>query len=398
MRKRKMPTAPSEQPLSHEEVRRRHQKRARRLMWRRLLVVALLFIAIWLVWKNWDTVAPDKLLAKLQDFASDTAGTYPVDISGTEGRALVRSQSYTALLGDSYLTYYNDNGGEVNRYACTYATPLTRAEGKYVLVAEQGGRRLMLTTRSMLLTELTLEREILSVSLNSKGQFAVLLQGTQGYAVELVVYNSKGEPLYSRQRATLASEVALSADSKTVALVSLNATDGALSTTVEAFSLASTDTASLCSHTLPDTLVYRLEFISKNRLVAVGEAGATVFSLGKEAPVSYSIGTDRLLGYVTSDDAVALVTRPAGTTDGGTVTMLMHDGNLACQVPFDGEFRHLSSYGRRCVLLTDSQVQLIDTLGGGKSATVAADGQQVVLSGNSAVVLGLSVLQEYSLF
>ncbi len=397
MKKKNTHVATGGQPPSHVEARRRHRKRARRLMWRRLLVAAALFIGVWLVWRNWDTVAPDKLLANLQDFASDTAATYPVDIAGTEGRALVRSQGYTALLGDSYLTYYNDHGGEVNRYACTYATPLVRAEGKYVLVADQGGKRLMLTTRSMTLANMTLEREILSVSLNTKGQFAVLMQGTQGYAVELLVYNQKGELLYSRQRNTLASEVALSADGKTVALISLNATGGALSTTVEAFSLSSTDTAALCSHTMPNTLLYRLEFLTKDRLLAVGENGATVFSLTDEPPVSHPIGGDRLLGYVTAEDMVALVTQPAGTTDGGDVTVLTHEGTVSSRVEFSGEFRHLSSSGRRFLLLTDRQVQLIDRAGGGKAAAVPADGQQAVLYGNNAVVLGINAIQEYAL-
>ncbi len=385
--------ASNEQPTS----RQRHRKRARRLMWRRLIIIAAVFIGIWLVWSNWDTLAPDKLLARLQDFASDTAGTYPVDIAGTEGKALVRSQSYTALLGDSYLTYYNDRGGEVNRYACTYATPLVRTAGRYVLVAEQGGRRLMLTTRSMELNNMTLEREILSVSVNKKGQFAVLTQSTQGYAVEVTVYNQKGDVLYNRRRSTLASEVALSPDGKTVALISVNAVGGALGTTVEAFSLTSTEAEALCSHTSPDTLLYRLEFLSNKRLLAVGENGVLVFPLDGGAPVAHTIGSEVLLGYVTAEDGVALVTRSAGATDGGVVSVLSQKGELSCRASFTGEFRHISASGRRYLLLTDQQAQLFDRNGAGKAAQIAADGQQAVLCNNSAVVLGLSVMQEYIL-
>ncbi len=388
-------TADDRQPASREDARRRHRRRARRLMWRRVIVLLALFIGVWVVWRNWDTLAPDKLLARLQDFASDTAGTYPVDISGTEGRALVRSQNYTALLGDSYLTYYNNHGGEVNRYPCTYSSPLVRTAGRYVLVAEQGGRRLMLTTRSLLLADLSLEQKILSVSLNKKGQMAVLTQGAQGYAVELLVYDQKGELLYSRRRNTLAGEVALSPDGKTAALISVDAVGGALSTSVEAFSLSSTDTAALSSYTAPDTLLYRLEFLSNRCLAAVGENGALVFTIGENVPTAYTLNSATLLGYAASEDGLALVTRALGAPDGGAVTVLDHTGKECRRVDFTGEFRSISASGRRYLLLTDSRAVLCDRNGAGKEVAVAADGQQAILNGNSAVVLGLSALQEY---
>ncbi len=366
-------------------------------MWRRVIVLVAIFASAVLIWRNWDTLAPDKLLARIQDWLGDASGSYPVDISGTEGKALLKCQGYTVLLNDSYLTYYNDRGGEVNRYTCTYTSPLVRAEGKYVLVAEQGGRRLMLTTRSSTLLDMTMNSDILSVSLNAKGQIAVLTQGTQGYAVDLFVYTHKGEQVYSRQRNALASDVALSPDGKAVALVSVDAVNGMLSTTMEAFLLKSTDTAALCAHTVSDTLVRRIEFLDKDRMVAIGESGAWLFSLDGSAPTVYAIGTDRLLGYTLSDTDVALVTRPAGTTDGGVVTVVSADGVMQCQVPFSGEFRHMTSYKSQYLLLTDRQVQTLDSSGAGASVAIGADGQQAVLTDNSAIVLGLSMIQKYPL-
>lgn len=385
------------QPHSREEARRRHKRRARLLMWRRLIVIVVIFVGAWAIWKNWDTLAPDKLLANMQDAIGDASGSYPVDISGTDVRTMVRSQNYTVLLSDSYLTYYNDQGGEVTRYSCTYSSALTRTAGKYVLVAEQSGKRLLLSTRSMTLADMTMEHKILSADVNEKGQIAVLTQGTQGYAVELIVYDRKGTELYRRSRVSLASEVTLSPDGKTVALLSVEATGGVLNTVVETFSLSSTDPQAMYAYTAVDTLLYRMEFLTNQQLFAVGEQGAWMISLKEEKPTEIPIDGQQLLGYATAQDSVALVLRPLGSTDGGTVRVIDTAGDDVCHVPFIGEFRHLSAEGRQFLLLTDSAVQIIDKNGAGKSADVAADGQQAVLYGNNAVVLGLSALQQYSL-
>lgn len=395
--KRTRARAQNGKPPSHEDARRQRRKRARRLMWKRLITVVLVAVAVWAAWRNWDTVAPDKLLARVQDLISDTAGTYPVDISGSNVQHLARSQNYNVTLSDSYLTYYNDKGGEVTRYSCTYSTATLRTAGKYVLVAERGGKRMLLTTRSMQLCDITAEQNILAATVNAKGQIAVLTQSTQGYAVELTVYDRRGQVLYSRKRSTSASEVALSSDGKTVALLSLEAKNGVLNTVVEAFSLSSTDAAALTEYTAADTLLYRLDFLSNNRLVAVGENGAVVVPTDGKEPTVYTIDGQQLLGYAVANNSVSMVVRPMGDTHGGTVIVLDKNGKETCRVSFDGEFRHLSAYGTQHLLLTDGVAQAIQQTGAGRSASVEADGQQAVLNGNHAVVLGLSAIQQYTL-
>ena len=244
---------------------------------------------------------------------------------------------------------------------------------------------------------MTAPEKIIAVALNEKGQFAVLTQGTQGYTVQVTVYDRKGVPLYSRSRNLLATDVALSADGRQVALLSVEAENGVLHSVVEAFSLSSTDAEALISYTAQDTLLYRLAYQRNGRLAAVGENGALVLDNSGNPPEIYSAGDGRVLGYAAGDNCLALAVRRYGDTTDGQVTVLDGAGRERCTVPFTGEFRHLSADGHRFLLLTNGQAQIITTAGAGKSATLAADGQQAVLSGNSAIVLGLNAIQSYPL-
>ncbi len=377
------------------ERRRRSKQRARRNTLRRLAVFAVVVILALVLWQNWDTLAPDKLISRLQDSMNDSGDGWPVDVSGSGATRLVRTQSYTAVLSDSYLTYYNSRGGEVTRYGCSYSAPLLRQAGKYVLLAEQEGRRLLLTTRSALLQELTMEEKILSVAINEKGRFAVLTQGPGGYAVKVTVYDRKGEQIYARSRMSMATEVAISPDGERVALLSVQAQNGSLSSAVEVFDLESDAQDALFTYTAKDTMLYRLTYV-RQELVAVGEERAVALNDQGQAAV-FTTGASRILGYCVGERYVALALRDYGETAGGQVAILDGNGVEHARVDFAGDFRHLSAEGDRFLLLTDSAVQTVTEAGAGKQAAVAADGRRAVQLDGKAIVLGLNTLQAYSL-
>lgn len=384
-------------PSSREDNRRRHRRRSRLLMLRRLLVVALVAALAVVLWTNWDTLAPDKLFAQLQDSLDAATGTFPVDISGTRVTALERSQSYITVLSDSYLTYYNTDGGEINRFACTYGSPLLRTAGRYVLVAEQDGKRVQLYTRSSLATEVTAKERILSVAVNTQGQFAVLTRGTQSYAVQVTVYDSTGQQIYARSRTKLATGVALSPDGEYLAVLSVEATGGVISSLVEIFPLAGGETAATFTHSVADTLLYRLDYMNSRYLAAVGETGVLSVDTRSGTSTAYTVENRRVLGSVVNGDGVALAVRDYGDTAGGTVVLLDRQASQRTTVDFDGEFRHLSTDGDDFLLLTDTRAQAIAFSGVKGSALIEADGQRAALAGDTAVILGLNSIQAYEL-
>ena len=88
-KKNNTPTTPE-----MEEKRKVRQRRARRrALWRGLVLVCLC-VALFLLWQNWDVLAPDRLLDNLQDALGSGTGSFPVDVSGTGAKQLARSQDY----------------------------------------------------------------------------------------------------------------------------------------------------------------------------------------------------------------------------------------------------------------------------------------------------------------
>ena len=388
------PSAPQQQ-LSAEDKKRMRRRRQQR---RTVVRIALLVLAVTLtvvVFLNWDALAPDKLWASFQDMVGGGTGSYPVDLSGSDARRLEQIDNYTVVLTDSHLTYLNATGAEVTRYGCAYATPLMRTEGKYVLMAEQGARRLQMSTRSKVELELETEYKIHSVALNAKGQLAVLTDGPQGYAVQITVYDKSGKTLYTRNSNRTVTDVALSPDGTTISTVSVEAVDGTLNTRLEVFSLSSAVSDAQCTYQVDGALMYRAAYLSDGTLVAVGEQSAVLMNTADGGVSVYAPEGMHMLGYAIGGDTVALAMRPYGDTAGGVAVVLNSAGAQQTRVEFDGEFRHLSGCADRYALLTDSQVQAFTSIGVVGAVSVQADGRQAVYAEGHVVVMGLNRLESY---
>lgn len=389
------PSAPQEQLSTEDKRVLRRRRQRRRLITRIAILTAVVALGV-VVWLNWSSLAPDKLWARLQDWISGGTGSYPVDLSGTGACRLEQTESYTVVLTESHLMYLNASGAEVARYGCAYADPLLRAEGKYVLVAEQSGHRLHLSTRSDRLNEWETQHPIRAVSLNALGQCAVLTDGPQGYAVQICVYDEEGELLYTRNSNRSAVDVALSPDGTTVSLTSVEAQDGTLNTRLEAFSLTSASADAQSAYVAADVLLYRTEYLSGGMLAAVHQQGLVLMDVKTGKTTVYRPAGMQVLGYAVSGDSVALALRPYGDTAGGEVEVLTAAGVRSCSVVFEGEFRHLSGCDGQYALLTDRYVQLLSVSGDKGKASVASDGQQAVSAVGKVVVMGRNELNVYT--
>lgn len=388
------PSAPQEQLSTEDKRVLRRRRQRRRLMIRIAIMVAVVALGL-VVWLNWNVLAPDKIWAWLQDWIGGGTGSYPVDLSGTGARRLEQVEDYTVVLTESHLTYLNASGAEVSRYGCAYSDALLRGEGKYVLVAEQGGRRLQLTTRQKMLGEWSTTHTIHAVSLNAEGQCAVLTDGPQGYWAQLCIYDAEGTLRYTRNLNRNAVDVALSPDGSTVSITTVETVDGSLNTHMEVFSTTASGGA-LTDYVAEDTLLYRIAYLSNGTLAAVHEQGVVLMNTTSGEVSTYVSQGMHVLGYAVSGESVALAVRAYGDTADGEVVVVSATGSESCCAPFTGEFRHLSGTDGQFAFLTDSHVYLLSAAGVEGRAEVSADGQQAVYAAGKAVVMGRNALNVYT--
>lgn len=395
--------APEETPEKKDRARssRRRPRSAAWLLLSRLMLVSALVVMGALVWKNWDSLAPAELFDWIDQkiTGGDGGSGFPVSISGNTVVALSPVKSGVGILTDTSLLLMDANGAELMRRSHTYARPMLRTAGDYLLIAELGGTRFQLETRKETVFSGTVANDIRSVAVGPDGMVAVATASTKSYLSEMVVFDKSGKEIFHWYSTELmAADVALRRDGKQAAVIGLSTEKGAMKSTLLVLDIQSGATEPVASHSGTDVLLCTVSFLPNGQVAAVGDTACWLFTADAEnstcVPVSYE---DReLLGYAVGDKGIALALRHYGANEDGELLLTDADGTVIGTEAFEGDFRHLAKADNGFYLLTATRLYQVADGAFAANREVPADGLMVTTLKDDALVLGLTTLQTYT--
>lgn len=380
-----------------EERRARRARRRRRFLLRMMIVLAVAAVVVTLV-SNWEKLSPDTIVTQIGNLFSGGKGEgFPVDVSGSPIYHMDTADDCTVLVSDTYVTMINTGGKEVMRRTHAFTDPLLRTNGKYILIAETGGRRFQLETRSKTVLTQTVEYDIVTAAVHTNGTVVVVTAAEQGYNARLSVYSSNGELIYQRLCGSIIADVAFSPNGKQVAIATIGAEKGAIRSAIEVLSLSSEQSDPLYTHAGTDIMLCRITYLTDAVIAAVGDSAVWLYQPAKETCGVYTFTDGELKAFAIGDKSVAVVTQPYGTAAGGTVAHIKTDGTAAFTAAIDGTCRDIAAAGDEYAVLTDARVYQLNAKGVAGQQEVSADGKRVVRIGNHVMVLGLQVLAQYTI-
>lgn len=401
---KKPPAAePAEKPEKKENPRpsRRRPRSAVWLLLFRLLMVSALVLMGFLVWKNWDTLAPSELLDWIDQKVTGGEGGsgFPVSISGNTVVALSPVKSGAGILTDTSLLLIDANGAETMRRSHTYARPLLKTSGDYMLLAELGGTRFQLETRKETIFSGTTDNAIRSAAVSPDGLVAVVTASTKSYLSELLIFDKAGKEIFHWYSAELmAADVALRRDGKQVAVIGLSTEKGAMKSTLLVLDVKTGEKDPIASYSGTEVMLFDVSFLTDGRVAAVGDTAAWLFSPDKENPACATVSFEdrELLGYAVGENGLAVALRHYGTREDGELLMVDAAGTITGTQPFEGDFRHLAADGKAFYLLTASHLYRAEAGAFTDKKEIPSDGLMVSSLKGDALVLGLTALQTYS--
>ena len=375
------------------EKQERRVKRKRRFYIRLLIALVVLALVVTVV-RNWENLSPDTLIPRITEWFSGGGG-YPVDVSGSSIYRMDTADNCVVLLSDTYITMVDTSGKEVMRRTHAYSDPLLRTNGKYVLVAEKGGRRLQVETRSKTVMTQTTEYSIVTATVHKNGAVAVVTAAEQGYNARLSVYSAQGKLIYQRLCGSMIADVAFSPNGKQLAVATVGAEAGAMRSSVEVFSIKSADSEPLFTHTATDILLMRVAYLSDSVITAVGDNAVWMYQPKKDVCNAFAVTDGELTAFAIGDDSTAVLVKPYGAATGGTVTYIKADGKTSDPVSVQGGCRDMAVSGNQYAVLTDGYLYKISSKGIQETWGVPTDGKWVARIGDRLMVLGLQQLSLY---
>ncbi len=324
----------------------------------KLFVVVAVLIIGFLVWNNWDKLAPEAVLdwAETRFGDAQIGNGFPTTIEGNSVLAMGEVNQHLVTLSDTALQFYNSSATRVVTRNHSFSDPTMHTAGRYALVTEIGASRFRLDTRRGTVLSMELEnRKIYASCVLSSGMVGVITDSpSQSYLCEIQVYNRHGKCIFTHQsRKYLLTNISLATDGKGIAAVGTTAENGMLKSVLLIYKFSDSEPV---EYSGSDLLLYDVNYYANDAVLAIGDK--EIWMLPPRGRTVEKIPLDGYepIGYTASTTLSALVLQRAGSTGDGYVWTIDSSGTVWKSQQLEGAFRSVSCQGSKILVLTESRL------------------------------------------
>ena len=284
--------------------------------------------------------------AQLYRYNSDQSGHF----ASLDGSLVSVSMHQLAVLDEKNRTLYDES--------VKFQTPSLQSRGGRAVAYDVGGTEVYVLSDKGLVYKLDCAGEVLNASLNQKGWLTVVC-GESGCKAAVRVYDAEGEAVFAfRSSDRFVMTAALSADSRTLAAVTMGQENGVFASYVVFYRVNSDKEAGRC--TLRGSVVYDLTAAGSG-FCAVTEEQLCFLDAEGVMTASYGYGGDYLRRVsVSGDGYAALLLGHYRTGTQNRLVTVGADGQELASQELDAEVTSLSAAGRYVALLTTDHVSIYD--------------------------------------
>ena len=233
-----------------------------------IAIVVLVFIALYMANKSFNSFIDTYILRKRiseKDVNSLTIDTDNLSLIYAYDKSLV-------VYADGSINFYNTDAKQTGNIELTLSKPIADSEGNYLALADYGLQKVCLIKSNSLVWQKDIEGKISKVSVNKQGYIAVSVTGTT-YESIVMLFNEKGDLLFSKYLSNYVIDVDISEDSKYLAIAEVDNSTILPVTKIEIVSIELASTASDNDATVntyeadSNELVTGMKYQSKNILL-----------------------------------------------------------------------------------------------------------------------------------
>lgn len=275
---------PDKNPLEQEKnsdindvsLYRKKKKKAKRI--RTLIILLVIIAALVPVWIYRDTIFEPLrgIASRIQTTTTESAG-YPISLTGRSDYTFCSMNDSFALLSDTYLYSYNENGGQNFALQHGYVHPMAVSNSKRVMIYDKGGHDFSLFNKTSEIYKGSIEDEVIvSVFLSNSEHTAVVTSGGR-YSNVIYVYDGSGKWLYTQRFIDdNVMQVAFSDDNRYIYVTRVTSDNGDIVTKLSKYDLTG-DGTELWSQTISDCVSLALS-INSNILTVTGDSEVLTYN------------------------------------------------------------------------------------------------------------------------
>lgn len=172
-----------------------------------IILLCMIFVIItarYITEEDFRDYVDTKILKKQVE--QDTLSNIEIDYESTP--SIFAYDKYIAILSKNTLSIYTANGEKNASLEINISKPVVNSRGKYLVIAEQDGKKIYLINGTSIIWQNEIDGEISRVNVNKNGYVSVIVTNTT-YKSVVVCYNPTGTELF---RTYLSSTYAICSD------------------------------------------------------------------------------------------------------------------------------------------------------------------------------------------
>ena len=253
--------------LEKFKERRKNRKMIKFTIITLIAIIILVFIALYMANKSFNSFIDTYIFRKR--ISENDANSLTID---TDNLSLIYGYDKSLVVySDGSINFYNTDAKQTGNIEMTLSKPIADSEEDYLALADYGLQKVCLIKSNNLVWQKDIEGKISKISVNKQGYVAVSVTGTT-YESIVMVFNEKGDLLFSKYLSNYVMDVDLSEDSKYIAIAEVDNSTILPVTKIEMVSvgLASTSSENATVNTYEaesNDLLTGMKFQSKNLLL-----------------------------------------------------------------------------------------------------------------------------------
>lgn len=255
-----------------------------------ILVLFLVFLFL-IIWVNRVKLYPENTLIWLKDKIYSTIASgegFPCEIEGEKISAenFKISNNNIIALSDNSLNIINCFGNVVRKEKHNFSNPCLKSGDVRNIIYDRGGKNFRIESLSQNLYSGKCEKNIIACAVSDSGTFAIVHQSASHLA-ETRIYNKKGKEKYSFSFSeNYISDITLNSAGTEAAVCGIAAENGNISSSLYILDFNSSEPK--LQFDLKDNTVTRLEYLSGENILALGDKYMSFINLKSKNITNYS--------------------------------------------------------------------------------------------------------------
>lgn len=212
--------------------RKKHQRMVHITTITVILVIVLIIASLYIANRDFRGFIDTYILRKV--ISEENANTLIID---TESLSLIYAYNKNLVIyNEGNINFYNSAAKENGRIELTLSKPIADSRDNYLVLGDYGSQKICLIKSNNLVWQKDIEGKVSKISVNENGYVAVSVTGTT-YESIVMVYDPKGELLFSKYLSPYVMDIDISENNKYLAIAEIDNSGVSPTTEIEIISI-----------------------------------------------------------------------------------------------------------------------------------------------------------------